>query len=155
MISSPMSLSSLSARASIALTTFLIASSTLAQDGGGGAAPAAPGAQPGGGGLFGSPMLMIVLMMVLFWVMIIRPQSKQRKALETLQKNLKTGDRVITTAGIHAIVANVKEKSVTLKVADNVKIQFDRSAIASVTPKDQGGDSKDEGDKPAEDSSTS
>jgi preprotein translocase subunit YajC len=45
---------------------------------------------------------------------------------------IKTGDKIVTSSGIHGIVANVKEKTVLLKVADNVKIEFDRSSVAAV-----------------------
>ncbi|HET7238822.1 MAG TPA: preprotein translocase subunit YajC, partial [Terrimicrobiaceae bacterium] len=45
---------------------------------------------------------------------------------------IKTGDKVVTSSGIHGIVANVKEKTILLKVADNVKIEFDRASVSSV-----------------------
>jgi len=45
---------------------------------------------------------------------------------------LKTGDRVVTNAGIHGLIANVKETTVMLKVADNVKIEVEKSAVANV-----------------------
>jgi len=46
--------------------------------------------------------------------------------------NLKTGDRVVTNAGIHGLISNVKETTVLVKVADNVKIEIDKSAITNV-----------------------
>jgi preprotein translocase subunit YajC len=46
--------------------------------------------------------------------------------------NLKTGDRVVTNAGIHGLISNVKETTVLVKVADNVKIEMDKSAITNV-----------------------
>ena len=70
---------------------------------------------------------------VIFYFLIIRPQSKRQKELATLVANLKTGDKVVTTGGNHGIIANVKEGSVlSLKIADNVKIEIDKSAIATV-----------------------
>jgi Preprotein translocase subunit YajC len=45
---------------------------------------------------------------------------------------LKTGDRVVTNAGIHGLISNVKENTVLVKVADNVKIEMEKSAIATV-----------------------
>ncbi len=70
---------------------------------------------------------------VIFYFLIIRPQSKRQKELTTLVAGLKTGDKVVTTGGIHGIIANVKEGSVlSLKIADNVKIEIDKSAIATV-----------------------
>ena len=46
---------------------------------------------------------------------------------------IKTGDKVITGGGIHGIVANVKESTILLKVADNVKIEMDKAAVVSVS----------------------
>lgn len=79
---------------------------------------------------------MLVPMIAIFAIMyflIIRPQNKRQKELATRVSTLKTGDKVVTTGGIHGIVANVKEgATLSLKIADNVKIEVDKSAIASV-----------------------
>ena len=70
---------------------------------------------------------------VIFYFLIIRPQSKRQKDLEKLVTSLKTGDKVVTNSGIHGIIANVKEgKTLILKIADNVKIEIDKSAISGV-----------------------
>lgn len=98
----------------------------------------AQGAPPNGGGtgLLGNPLVMMVLMIVMFYFLLIRPQQKQRKELQQRIDALKTGDRVVTTSGIHAIVHHIKDKSVTLKVAEGVMIEFDKQAVASVQKKD-------------------
>ena len=71
---------------------------------------------------------------VIFYFLIIRPQNKRQKDLQNLVSTLKTGDKVVTNSGIHGIIANVKEgTTLILKVADNVKIEIDKAAIASVT----------------------
>ena len=76
------------------------------------------------------PML---AMGVIFYFLIIRPQSKRTKDLKTLIGSLKTGDKVVTNIGIHGIIANVKEgNTLLLKVADNVKIEINKDAIANV-----------------------
>ena len=70
---------------------------------------------------------------VIFYFLLIRPQSKRQKELQALVAALKTGDKVVTASGIHGIIANVKEgNTLLLKIADNVKIEIDKSAIASV-----------------------
>ncbi len=70
---------------------------------------------------------------VIFYFLLIRPQQKRQKDLQTLVSSLKTGDKVVTNSGIHGIVSNVKDgPTLMLKVADNVKIEVDKSAIASV-----------------------
>jgi preprotein translocase subunit YajC len=88
--------------------------------------------QPQGSGLAG----MLVPMMcigVIFYFLIIRPQNKRQKDLLNLISGLKTGDSVVTTGGIHGIISNVKDgNTLMLKVADNVKIEVDKAAIASV-----------------------
>ena len=91
---------------------------------------AAPAPAGGLGGTFAIPM---ICMGVIFYFLIIRPQSKQRKDLADLVSTLKTGDKVVTASGIHGIISNVKEGStLMLKIADNVKIEINKSAIATV-----------------------
>jgi preprotein translocase subunit YajC len=74
----------------------------------------------------------VVLFGAMFYFMMIRPQQKQKKELENLLKNLKTGDKVVLSSGIIGLIANVKEKTVLLKVADNVKIEVLRTSVATV-----------------------
>lgn len=71
-------------------------------------------------------------MIVIFYFLLIRPQQKRQKEHQALVETVKTGDRIITNSGIHGIIANVKEKTIVVKVADNVKIEFDRAAVATV-----------------------
>jgi preprotein translocase subunit YajC len=76
------------------------------------------------------PML---AMGVIFYFLIIRPQNKRQNELKDRISSLKTGDKVVTNSGIHGIISNVKEGStLLLKVADNVKIEINKDAIASV-----------------------
>ena len=66
------------------------------------------------------------------YFMMIRPQKKRQQEQQRLISSLKTGDHVVTSAGIHGLIANLKETTVMLKVADNVKIELDKSAITNV-----------------------
>lgn len=78
------------------------------------------------------PIIPYLLIFFIFYFLVIKPQrDKQRQHKDTL-KNLKKNDEVVTAAGIHGIVALVKETTVMLRVDDNVKIEFDKEAIASV-----------------------
>jgi preprotein translocase subunit YajC len=77
-------------------------------------------------------MMPLIFVFVIFYFLLIRPQQKRQKAHQQLVASVKTGDKVVTSSGIHGIVANVKEKTILLKVADNVKIEFDRSSVAAV-----------------------
>lgn len=80
--------------------------------------------------------LPLIIIAVLFYFLLIRPQQKKQKEHEKLVAGVKTGDKVVTAGGIHGIVANVKESTFLIKVADNVKIEFDKSSITSVTKAD-------------------
>ena len=72
---------------------------------------------------------------VAFYFVLIRPQSKQRKEQEALINNVKTGDKVLMNSGIFGIVTNVKEKTLMVKIADNVKVEVLKSAVGSVVQK--------------------
>jgi preprotein translocase subunit YajC len=92
----------------------------------------APGAPPSGAQMINSLMFPIALI-VIFYFLLIRPQQKRQKEHAKLVASIQSGDAVITNAGIHGVITNVKEKTVVVRVADNVKIEFDRAAIATVT----------------------
>ena len=77
-------------------------------------------------------MMPLVFIFVIFYFLLIRPQQKKQKEHEALVKAVKTGDQVVTSSGIHGTISNVKDKTVIVKIADNVKVEFDRGAIASV-----------------------
>lgn len=74
----------------------------------------------------------LILIFIMFYFLLIRPQQKRQREHEKLVAGLKTGDRVVTSAGIHGIITNVKDRTVTIKVADNVRIEFDRNAVVQV-----------------------
>ena len=78
---------------------------------------------------------MFVILGVMFYFLLIRPQQKQRKEQENLIKNVKTGDKILLNSGIYGIVSNVKEKTLMVKIADNVKVEVLKSAIGSVVQK--------------------
>ncbi|MBT8044861.1 MAG: preprotein translocase subunit YajC [Verrucomicrobiae bacterium] len=87
------------------------------------------------GNILGNPIIMMVLMFVIFWVVLIRPQQKQRKELAAKQAALKKGDKVITIGGMHATVNAVSERTVSLKLAEGIYVKYDKTAVATVIPK--------------------
>lgn len=90
-----------------------------------------------GGGGWESTLIMFGAIFAIFYFMIIRPQQKRAKERDKLLSNLTKGDKVITSSGIHATIAGIDEKTCLLDVGNNVKLKFDRSAIASINqPKD-------------------
>ena len=75
--------------------------------------------------------------MIIMWVLMIRPQQKRQKELVAKIAALKTGDRVVTSSGIHGTVVNLKDgPTLVLKVDDNVKLTMEKSAIATVLTKE-------------------
>jgi len=99
------------------------------------AAPDQPGPNPI------MSFLPLIFIFVIFYFLLIRPQQKKAKEHQKLVQSLKTGDKVVTTAGIHGLITNVKEATVTIKVADNVKVEFDKSAVVNVSTPDEGANS--------------
>jgi preprotein translocase subunit YajC len=77
-------------------------------------------------------MMPLIFIFVIFYVLLIRPQQKRQKEHEKLIAAVKTGDEVVTTSGIHGTVSNVKDKTLIIKIADNVKVEFDRAAVVTV-----------------------
>src|SRR3954463_12127267 len=89
-----------------------------------------PSAVPGGG--IGSFFVPLIFIFIIMYFVMIRPQKKRQEQQQKMITTLKTGDRVVTNAGIHGLISNVKETTVLVKVADNVKIEMDKSAITNV-----------------------
>lgn len=104
------------------LPTFLV----LAQAG-------APQAQPGGI----SMLVPFIAIGVIFYFLILRPQQKKQKETQALVNSLKTGDKIVTNGGIHGLISNVKESTVIVKIADNVKIELDKAAVATVSKRSE------------------
>jgi len=75
---------------------------------------------------------MMLLMGVMVYLVMWRPQQKRQRAQADLLKNVKNGDRILTTSGIIATVITVKEKSVTIRSAD-AKFEITKTAIAEIT----------------------
>jgi preprotein translocase subunit YajC len=73
-------------------------------------------------------------MFAIMYFLIIRPQQKQKRERESLLRAIKKGDRVVTSGGLYGTVVGLSEHTVTLKVADQVKLDFERSAIGRIVP---------------------
>ncbi len=74
----------------------------------------------------------IILIFVIMYFLLFRPQMRRQKEQAALVSQLKTGDRVVTASGIHGLISNVKDRTVIVKIADNVKIEMEKSAVTSV-----------------------
>ncbi len=87
---------------------------------------------PAAGGSGGMMLLMYPVIIALVYFLFMRPQSQAKKKQEALIKAAKTGDRVVTTSGIHGVITNVKDSTVILKVADNVKLEIEKTHLDKV-----------------------
>ena len=96
-----------------------------------------------------------VLIIAIFYFFIIRPQNKKQKETQKMIDALKKGDKVVTIGGIHGVVTSTKEKTVILKVDDNVKIEVNRSAVAGVEKESVPSKSEKKADESKEESSDS
>ncbi len=76
--------------------------------------------------------LPFVFIFIIFYYVMVRPQRRRQMEQQKLISALKTGDKVVTASGIHGLISNVKETTVILKVADNVKIEIEKSAVGTV-----------------------
>ena len=92
----------------------------------------AAGSAPSASGSLLGTLFPFLLIIVIFYFFLIRPQNKKQKETEKMHNALKKGDKVITIGGIHGVVSSVKEKTVILKVDDDCKMEFNRTAISSV-----------------------
>ncbi|MCK9281850.1 MAG: preprotein translocase subunit YajC, partial [Melioribacteraceae bacterium] len=92
----------------------------------------APPSGQGGGGSMVSTLIMFGAIFAIFYFMIIRPQQKKTKEREKLLSAVEKGDKVITGSGMHATVAGLEEKTVLLDLGNNVKVKFERTAIATI-----------------------
>jgi preprotein translocase subunit YajC len=94
----------------------------------------------GGGGQTANPLLSflpLLLIIVIMYFLLLRPQAKRQKEHKVMMDSLQKGDRVVTIGGVVGTIAGFDEKEniIVLKVADNVKIDITRSAVAQVLKK--------------------
>ncbi len=91
----------------------------------------AGGTATGGWGTWGS-LLLFVPIIAIFYFLVIRPQNKKQKDAQKMLASLRKNDRVVTIGGMRGTVTAVKDDSVVLKVDDNTKIEFNKSAVSQV-----------------------
>lgn len=84
------------------------------------------------GGAGWSNILMIVAMIAVVWFFMIRPQQKRQKELEKSRAEMKKGDRVITSGGIHGEIKEVREDSFIIEIAPEVRVRIDRGSVFAV-----------------------
>ncbi|MCK4857850.1 MAG: preprotein translocase subunit YajC [candidate division Zixibacteria bacterium] len=89
------------------------------------------GGEGGGSSLLGAMLPFLLILLVLYFLML-RPQMKKQKQHQSMLKELKKGDRIVTSGGMYATILKVSDNDnkVVLKVADDIKMEFLKSSIA-------------------------
>ncbi len=85
-----------------------------------------------------NPLMQLIpfaLMAAIFYFIVLRPEQKKKAAHAARIAQLQKNDAVVTAGGIHGTVVALKEKTVVIRVDDNVKIEVDREAITTVEAK--------------------
>jgi preprotein translocase subunit YajC len=85
-----------------------------------------------GPGSFITSIIPFAAIIAIFYFLIIRPQNKKQKDTQKMLSALKKGDKVVTIGGIHGTIQSVKESSVIVRVDENTKLEFSRSAISGI-----------------------
>ncbi len=101
---------------------------------------AAAGSPSGSGpGAIVTQLLFFAAIFAIFYFLLIRPQQRQKRDREAMLGRVKKGDRIVTTGGMHGTVVGLNEHTVSLKIADQVKVELDRSAIGRLqeAPRDK------------------
>ena len=94
--------------------------------------------QFGFGGAKGPDIQFIVVMAVIFGIfffLLIRPQQKKQKEIKEMLNNLKHGDLVVTTGGLHGKITGITDNVITLEISDKVRVKVSKRYIETVTQK--------------------
>ena len=86
--------------------------------------------QGGGAGGF-SGFIPLILMFVIFYFLLIRPQQKKTKEHREMIANLKKGDRIITSGGLHGRITGLDESTLTVEIADKVRVKVARGNVGA------------------------
>jgi len=91
------------------------------------------GGAAGGQGAGGfTSLIPIILMFVIFYFLLIRPQQKKSKEHREMLGRLKKGDRIITSGGIHGQITAVSDTTMTVEIADKVRVKIARGNVSQV-----------------------
>jgi preprotein translocase subunit YajC len=83
----------------------------------------------------GSFIPMMIVMFVVIYFFMIRPEQKKQKAKQKMVNEIRKGDKILTIGAIHGNVMNVKDDTISVKIADNTVVKFAKSAISNVNNK--------------------
>ena len=75
-------------------------------------------------------VLPYVLILAIFYVLVLLPMKRRQNKIQEFQQSLKVGDKVVMTSGIYGHITRVSDQSVQLQIADKVRVEVSRAAIA-------------------------
>lgn len=90
------------------------------------------GAASGQGASGFSSLIPLILMFVIFYFLLIRPQQKKTKDHREMLSRLKKGDRIITSGGLHGRITAVSEATLTVEIADKVRVKIARGNVSQI-----------------------
>ncbi|MBW2408402.1 MAG: preprotein translocase subunit YajC, partial [Deltaproteobacteria bacterium] len=90
----------------------------------------AGGAEGGGGGF--QPLILMGAMFAIFYFLLIRPQQKKTKEHRQMLSNLRKGDRIVTSGGIHGRITGMDETTLTVQIAEKVRVKVSRANVAGL-----------------------
>jgi preprotein translocase subunit YajC len=90
-----------------------------------------PQGAEGGGGSPWPMMIMFGMIIVIMYFMIIRPQQKRQKEHQKMLSEIKKSDKVVLSSGLHGTVSEVKESTMVVQIADNVRVEVEKSSVAA------------------------
>jgi len=97
-------------------------------------------------GLFGSFLVPMVMVFAIFYLLLIRPQNKQRQEHEKMLASVAKDDEVVTTGGLHGKVVGATDEVLTLEIAnvkgERVRVKVDRKSVERRTARAGGGESE-------------
>jgi preprotein translocase subunit YajC len=85
----------------------------------------------GGAGGFAS-FIPLILMFVIFYFLLIRPQQKKSKEHRQMIESLKTGDRIVTSGGLHGRITGVSDTTLTVEIAEKVRVKVNRASVSAL-----------------------
>ena len=93
-------------------------------------------APPGGQAAALAQILPFAIILGIFYFLILLPMKRRQKKIQEFQESLKVGDKVVTTGGIYGKITRVNDKSLQVEIADRVRIEVSRAAIAGLQGQD-------------------
>lgn len=73
---------------------------------------------------------LIVMVIAIFWFIVISPQRKEQKERDEMRENLKKGDDVVTTGGMHGQIVSIEKSTVTIRISAKTEVIFDRASVS-------------------------